>query len=317
MSDAEDFLKSAPRANSAAAKSLAGLDYARKYLLPHVNKFDRQFRNTTGTKCILIISDTHATYLDPVTWSIFLDVAKDLEPETVVMNGDILDGSSITRHLKYPDTVVDLSTEFAFCRRQFEQLRERLPSSRIVWVAGNHGLDRLAKYLATTCPEVARLDNLRIDQLLRLDDLDIDLAQGGKYLSPKGTEHEGPRMCHYGVYLTTHGTRLGKYPAHAELAQWGISGTSGHVHRAQLAFGSIWKQRTLSWMSTPMGATIECGRAYIDDHAGWQTGFGIAFIHKGHVRQYPVLTDKGVAVVEGRVYEAKRIKRKDPTKVWL
>lgn len=278
--------------------------YMRRYLLPHVNKFPELQRAANGWRCGLVISDLHALYLDPFTWDVFLDACADIEPDVIYLNGDVLDGLQISNHPKVPGAVLPLQLEFDFARGLFRELRNKVPSkTRIVWGAGNHGLDRLVRYLTQMAQSLAGLRNLRFDKLAELDELEIDLVQGGTFVSPAGTEDDAPRRILWDTYMVTHGTTLGMHPASAELRRWGMSGTSGHTHRAGMHFGATFKDRALSWMTTPMSCMEDAGRHYIKDYAGWQKGFGIFFISPtGSVRQYPVLTDAGEAIIEGRIY---------------
>ena len=296
-------------ARSRTAASLREHDarYMRRYLLPFVERHPDLWRPVSGGwKVALVASDLHSLYLDPFTWLVFLESVEDLEPDVVYLNGDVIDGAEISSHPKIPGARVPLQLEIDHARGLLRELRDAAPpSTRIVWGAGNHFLDRLVRYLAQVAPGIAGLRSLRIDNLLELDDLDIDLAQGGSFVSPAGTEGDEPRRLLWGCYLVTHGTKLGRHPAAAELAQWGVSGTSGHVHRASVHYGSTYAHRGLTWMSTPMACSEEAGRSYIRDHAGWQRGFGIALVHPAtrRVHHYPIVTDGDVAVVEGRVYE--------------
>lgn len=287
--------------------------YMRRYVLPHVDKFPELTRETTGWQCVLVISDLHGLYLDPFTWEVFLDVAEDMCPDVVYLNGDVIDCHDISSHPKIPQAQIPLQLEFDFARACLREIRARIPAdTRLVWGAGNHFLDRLVRYLTQVSKEIAGLRALRLDNLLELGDLDVDLVQGGTFLSPKGSEHAQPRRVLWDRYLVTHGTKLGRYPAAAELAQWGMSGTSGHVHRASLHFGSTHAHRGLTWMSTPMACTEDAGRNYIKDHIGWQKGFGIAMISGDRVHHYPVVTDSGLAIVEGRAYERGELPTADP-----
>ncbi|MEK9721895.1 MAG: hypothetical protein VW405_00240 [Rhodospirillaceae bacterium] len=298
------------RAKRAARAAASRREHASRYIerriLPYCRSGERLTRELTDIELVLSISDTHATFLDPFTWQVFLCACRDLQPGVVVLNGDILEGGEISRHPKIPGWSVSLQTEFDFAREMFRQVREVVSSDcDVVWTAGNHGLDRLAMYLTQVAPELAGLRSLKFDRLAGIDDLDVTLAQGGTIASPDGQEQDAPGILLHGFYRIHHGTRLGVSPAAAELKQAGRSGQSGHVHRAQLVHGTSEADRTLSWMCTPMGCTERAGRAYMKGICtGWQKGFGVAFLYPGgRVRQYPVVTDDDVAIVEGYVYE--------------
>ena len=98
--------------------------------------------------------------------------------------------------------------------------------TRLVWGAGNHFLDRMTRYLTQVARGLARLDSLRIDKILDLDGLDVELVQAGSFVSPKGTESQLPQRILWEHYLVTHGTRLGAHPAASELSSWGMSGSA-------------------------------------------------------------------------------------------
>lgn len=295
--------------------------YLERHVLPHCRKHPELDRELSGTELVLSISDTHSTFLDPFTWQVFLACCRDLKPGIVYLNGDILDGSEISRYPKIPGWTVPLQLEFDFAQEMLKQVRAAAgPDARLVWGAGNHGLDRIASYLTQVAPALANLRTLKFDKLVDLEGLDVELAQGGTIASPDGTEADPAGRLLHGFYRIHHGTYLGQHPASSELKAAGRSGQSGHVHRAHLVFGSTEADRTLSWLSTPMGCLPVAGRSYMKGICtGWQRGFGVAFLHAGGTaRQYPVLTDDDVCIVEGFVYErAKGLPDPDPSKLWL
>jgi hypothetical protein len=309
------------RATAEASRRDHASRYARETLLPHVLDDPRLERELSNTKLVLTISDTHSTFLDPFTWYVFLCACRDLKPDIVVFNGDILEGSEITSYPKIPGWTIPLQLEFDFARSMFEQTRKVVgPDTEIVWTAGNHGLDRWARYLTQVAPALANLRTLRFDKLAGLDDLRITLAQGGTIASPAGAEADAPGLLLYGFFRVHHGTILGQTPALGELKAAGRSGTSGHVHRASLAFGTNESNGTICWMTTPMGCGERAGRAYMKGIAkNWQKGFGVSWLHAGgKVHQYPVIADGGVAIVEGRTYTQSRLlKESDVNKNWL
>lgn len=306
---------------AAASRREHAARYARVAILPHVLQDAKLQRDLDGTKLVLSISDTHSTFLDPFTWYVFLCCCRDLRPDVVVLNGDILEGSEVSRFPKIPGWTIPLQLEFDFAREMFRQIRQVVgPDCEVVWGAGNHGLDRIASYLTQVAPAFANLRSLRFDKLAGVEEFNVRLAQGGTIASPEGTEADAPGLLLYGFYWIHHGTKLGQMPALAELRAAGRSGQSGHVHRAGIAYGTNASDATITWMSTPMGCGERAGRAYIKGiTAGWQKGFGLAFLHAGGVaRHYPVITDDGVAVVEGRTYTRDRkLKDQDVEKNWL
>lgn len=304
--------KKAARAESSRREHAAR--YLARHVAPYVVKDTPHVRALAGTKLVLSISDTHATFLDPFTWWTFLSTARDLQPDVLLFNGDILEGSEISRHPKIPGWTIPLQREFDFAREMFRQAREVCPDARVIWTAGNHGLDRIASYLTQVAPAFANLDSLRFDELAGVQEYGVELAQGGTIASPKGTEDDPPGVLLYGFYRCTHGTKLGESPALTELRAAGRSGQSGHVHRGMVIHGTTEAQAGLSWMSTPMGCAHRAGRAYMKGlTTGWQRGFGIAVLGPGpRVHQYPVITESGSAYVEGYHYRCPKLWLKEP-----
>ena len=243
-----------------------------------------------------------------------------MKPDVVYLNGDMLEAMEISRHPKIPGWTVPLQLEFDFVREMFTQIRRAGHNGDLIWGGGNHGIDRLAMYLTQVAKELAGLRTLRFDVLAGLNDLDVQLAQGGTIASPYGTENDKRGMLLYGFYRIHHGTLLGQNPAGSELKAAGRSGQSGHAHRAGLAFGTTEASDALCWMTTPCACTEHAARAYIKGvNTGWQKGFGIAFLFPDQtVHQYPVITDGGRATFEGYTFEADPgIKDPDPSTLWL
>lgn len=293
--------------------------YYTRYVHPFVAK-PKTIDDLSGPSLILSISDTHATFLDPFTWAAFLQAIKDLRPAGVLFNGDILEGGAISRHPKVPGWVAPLQLELDFQREMFRQVREDAGFNGDLWLCGgNHEIDRLAMYLTQVSSGLAGLKCLRIDNLLGLADFGVQLMQGGTIVSPPGQEDEKRGFLLYDFYRIHHGNRLGKDPAAQELRDAGRSGQSGHVHRAQVYYGSTERDAGMSWMCTPCGCTDQVARSYIrGTNTGWQRGFGVAWLFpNGRVHQYPVITDGGVCHVEGHTYSTDGIKSFDPQKMWL
>lgn len=298
------------RANRAAdSRREHAARYIERHVAPYVARA-QDYRLDEGSYVLLSISDTHSQYLDPFVWLAFLSAIRDLKPDGVLFNGDILEGAEISRHPQIPGWSEPLQSEFDFCREMVRQTREDAKhAGDLFWTGGNHDVDRLAMYLTQTAKALSGLRDLRIDKQLGLDDYNVKLFNGGTIASPKGTEDACPGFLLFDFYRIHHGVRLGQNPAADELKDAGRSGQSGHVHRAGLAFGTTERNESMSWMSTPAGCRHEAGRAYMrGSTTGWQRGFGFARLFPdGTVHQYPVIVHRGTdgserVSVEGFTY---------------
>ncbi len=309
-------LQKSCRANQSRREHAAR--YQEQNFLPYI--YDPNAREAYGTELMLSISDTHAGYLDPFTWWSFLRACKEMEPDIVLLNGDMIEGSSISRHPKVPGKVMSLQAEFDFFKEMIRKLREVCPDAEIVWTAGNHGLDRLASYLTQVAPGLAGLDSMRIDKLAGLDEYGVKLAQGGSFVSPKGQEKDVTGIKFHGFYVGYHGTALGQTPYLTELRNSGLSGQSGHVHRAGLAYATTEALGAHSWMSTPSSVVEECGRSYQRSRSiAWQRGFGVCYLYPETQRchQFPVVLNDGWGACEGLIFQDPGIALPDPMKPWI
>ncbi len=264
--------------------------YFERYVSPYVGDTE-SVRMAGRSFRILSISDLHSTLLDPYVWLAFLSAVRDLRPDAVVLNGDVMDLVSLGRHPKVPGHTPDLQLELDFCKALYRELRK--VHEGYIWdVMGNHDIGvRLSAHLTQVDPAMASLRCLRVDELLGWGEHGVELFHGGQLMSPVGTEDQKSGALLFGCYRITHGTRLGQTPALAELRAAGRSGQSGHVHRAGLAYGTTEALEGMSWLSTPMAATQAVGKFYIKGvTAGWTRGFGYCEITPtGGVHQYPVV----------------------------
>ncbi len=297
--------------------------YVERYVQPYVAKARKAASLGEHGYLLLSISDTHSQFLDPFVWLSFLASIRDLKPDGVLFNGDILDMPEISRHPKVPGWTTPLQDELDFKREMFRQVRKIAGHKGDLFdTAGNHDTDRLAMYLTQVSQALSGLRDLRIDKLMGLDEFGVQLFHGGTIASPRGTEDAKPGFLMFDAYRIHHGSRLGLNPAADELRSAGRSGQSGHVHRAGIAFGTTETTEGMSWMSTPMGCRHEAGRSYVKGvNTGWQRGFGLCRIFPdGSVHQYPVVVvGKPERIsVEGFTYtRPAELTDPEPTGVWL
>lgn len=310
-------LKHAARA--IASRKEHAVRYVERYVHPYVAK-QADYRELHQPYLLLSISDTHATFLDPFTWHCFLSAIRDLKPDGVLLNGDVYDLNEISRHPKVPGQSVEMQIELDFGREMCRQIRAMGFKGDLWMNGGNHDLDRLAMYLTQVAPALSGLRTLRMDELLGLEEHNVKLMMGGTIASPVEQEHDEQGFLMFGFYRPHHGTKLGQSPALAELRASGRSGQSGHVHRADMAYGCTEKDKGLSHMCTPMGCTERVGRNYIKSpNKAWQKGFGVCWLYPDEdVHQYPVLTDRDRCTVEGHIYtRTPNLPDPDPLTLWL
>lgn len=134
--------------NSSAANS------SRNAALRRKNSRRLELKLRDGT--ILVGSDLHI-WPGPLTTAqrAFIALAKKLQPEVVVLNGDVFDGARISR---FPPGIWDqeerpnVQQELEACADFLDALRKACPSSIFIWVWGNHD-GRFEFRLAAMAPE--------------------------------------------------------------------------------------------------------------------------------------------------------------------
>ena len=173
-------------------------------------------------------------------------------------------------------------------------------------VGDNHWFDRLTRYLTQVARAVADLPSMRIDKLMDLDGLEIELAMGGSFVSPGGQEDDRPFIRLWDRFNMTHGTKLGTNPALQELRSWNTSGVSGHVHRDQIMRGPVAGLRREIWMSLGSGVIDEVAKYYVRGAGpSWSNAWGTVEMMNRSLQMTAVDVTDGVAMAHGWYYKAK------------
>lgn len=113
---------------------------------------------------VLVGSDLHAwPGDDPPAFRALIAFIRQMKPAAVVMNGDVIDGASISRHPpigweKQPQLIEELEAAQEMLHR-IEKVAPR--ACRLVWPLGNHDA-RFSTRLATVAPEYAKVHGVRL-----------------------------------------------------------------------------------------------------------------------------------------------------------
>lgn len=268
------------------SKELA--NYEGKYLRPSGGRF----------KTALIISDLHDRECDPFYLEIVIDVAKRLQPDYVVYNGDIFDLPEFGRFTVDPrqwDVVGRI--QFAHAK-VLGPLRDATPASQFDFISGNHE-HRLLKHMADATPALrsllSDLHGMSVSKLLGLEEYGVNFICKGDLAAYTNTNIKQQVARNYKIYddlLLCHhfpeGRRLG-YP-----------GVNGHNHKVAVysehnnTFGSY------QWVQSGCGHVRD---ASYTDGERWNQGFTIGHMDT-QARQvnfeYVSVTD--FAVAGGKYY---------------
>lgn len=97
----------------------------------------------------VVISDIHFPYQDDKAIKAALDFIKTNPVDTIILNGDILDFYDVSSFDKDPDRINSLQEEINMAEKFFKKLRTIKPDARIVFIKGNHCLDKRTDILTT------------------------------------------------------------------------------------------------------------------------------------------------------------------------
>lgn len=115
----------------------------------------------TGT--ILIGSDAHYwPGIVSTAHRAFVRAAREFSPKAIIMNGDVLDGASVSRHSPIGwESRPSLIQEIEACRERLDEICQAAPLARKLWTLGNHDA-RFETRLATVAPEYARIHGVHL-----------------------------------------------------------------------------------------------------------------------------------------------------------
>lgn len=88
--------------------------------------------------------------------------AAEMRPKAVILNGDVLDGASISRHppIGWEDRP-KLEDEIEACKARVYEIQRAAPAAERIWTLGNHD-GRFETRLATIAPEYARVHGVHL-----------------------------------------------------------------------------------------------------------------------------------------------------------
>lgn len=230
-------------------------------------------------KKTVIAGDFHIPQEEKEIINSFCKFLKKEKPEILVINGDFLDFYDLSFFDKdFTDEGLfqeELDKGFNLLKR----FRTILPNSEIVMTKSNHMDKRLEKFKKTLGKALYSLRYFTIKQMLKLDELDINLVQ--QHIAKK--------------YIVEHGNLARKhsaYSAKAMLEDRGKSVFMNHTHR----LGSHYKSDDgANKVGVECGCMCKLNPKYIDNKPNWQQGFCIIYEESvGNFYHYliPIINNK-------------------------
>jgi UDP-2,3-diacylglucosamine pyrophosphatase LpxH len=232
---------------------------------------------------VIWISDLHIPYQDRKTLKATTKLIKDMQPDIIVLGGDIGDFYGVSQYDKNPKRANRMQKEVDEVISILEEITGISPNSRFIYLEGNHE-NRMQRYLWKN-PELSDLRSLEVPNLLDLNRLGIEYRKDFMY---KG-------------FLFKHGDYVNKYSANKELEVEGVSGMSGHTHRNMMVSKTT-RAGEMAWYG--IGHLSDPVKAEYVDHANWQQGIAVVhFTKQGkrfHVTQIPIVDNK--FLYNGKLY---------------
>jgi len=119
-----------------------------------------------------IISDIHIPFYDPVALSAAVTYLADLNLDTLILNGDIIDCYQISRFGFIPMERTRLRWEVDALQKFIVKLKLTFPKTRIIYKTGNHE-DRWDRYILNRVPELFGTKITEFGQLVKADGVEL------------------------------------------------------------------------------------------------------------------------------------------------
>lgn len=275
-------------------------EFYKHKVMPWCGKYEKKEKNK-GIARMLIGSDFHDRDVDSFSLAIFIDTARRLQPDIIVLNGDVFDCPEFSKYDKDPRQM-DPKGRFQFVHDEiFAPLREVAPYAQIDLIIGNHEY-RLLKYIASKAPYLMPLMSdfmgLSLKDFFKLDDYKINLickSDLATWTKPEmNKEMKKNFKIYYDAFVCAHECDFG----------FKMSGTSGHTHTAHLKVEkSI--NGPLQWLTTP-GMVVQ-DADYVERITKAESGFSIVYIdlETKDVQQKLIITSNSFCEVGAKMYRRK------------
>ncbi len=254
-------------------------------------------------KVALAAADWQIPFDDPQMTKLFLEVVKDVQPNLVILGGDILDLPYCSTKFINPAFPKDqLIDDLYQAMRLIVDINVAAPRASVIYIEGNHEA-RLSNLVLERAPALqVLLGEKRALSMTSLIDPDNDLDF--QYVGPYDSVYEWGRL------LFKHGERVGPHPATGELAMEGSSGMSFHCHRFDTAVRTD-RSGAHGWWSIGCMCQTSGPDRPPSAHKGhnrfenWQQGFALIEQTSGAAPQYavtPLIATDHKVILGGKVY---------------
>jgi len=207
----------------------------------------------------------------------FIALLTEFKPQTVILNGDVFDGSRICRHEPLMGTNPPTpKQEIEACQDRLDEIRNATKNARCFWTFGNHDV-RLHRYIAVNAPELSDFQGL------------FDYFPGW---------HTGWRVDINDDVVVKHRWHNGQHATYNNTLKSGRSIVTGHLHKLQVYPWSDYDGRRYGvdtgTLAEPYGDQFtytEC------NPVNWCSGFAVLTFNNGKL-----LPPELCEVIDGEAY---------------
>jgi predicted phosphodiesterase len=207
----------------------------------------------------------------------FIALLTEFKPQTVILNGDVFDGSRISRHEPLMGTNPPTpKQEIEACQDRLDEIRNATKNARCFWTFGNHDV-RLHRYIAVNAPELSDFQGL------------FDYFPGW---------HTGWRVDINDDVVVKHRWHNGQHATYNNTLKSGRSLVTGHLHKLQVYPWSDYDGRRYGvdtgTLAEPYGDQFtytEC------NPVNWCSGFAVLTFNNGKL-----LPPELCEVIDGEAY---------------
>jgi len=226
------------------------------------------------------LCDMHVPFEDTTAVNAAFEFVTRIQPDEIILD-ELHDFYACSRFVKDPDRATSLQDELDAVGKHMKELRKRCPNAKITILESNH-TDRLQRYLWSEAPALSKLKCLLLPKLMSLSDYEIGYK---------------PNINHRGVFLSKHGTLIRKhsaYTAHWEFESEGMSGMSGHSHRAG-EYNVTKRSGEYTWIEA--GCLCSMTPEYMKSIPNWQHAVGF-ILFEGNTKQFSAMSLK---IINGKI----------------
>ena len=271
-------------------------------------------RKGAKVRTAAIIGDHHAPHHDKTFHRLFCEWLADEQPDQIILNGDLLDAATLSRHRVIPEGGYDnpindcLQAAYDILR----DYREAVPNAEIHLQRGNHD-ERLEHALIDNLTALYRVraagdevPALSLQRLLRLDELRVTYHGDQPWDRSKIIVLDNHRLAaRHGLSTTRNATKKA-------LTDLGGSTFLNHSHRLSAEYRTTWHPEagaeTRLAVEAGCACEIEDGLGYVSGgHPDWQRGFLLCSSHQpsNDFTVAPAIYLPGrLLLPDGRRYEA-------------